>query len=259
MRPDESLPSFEVGGVRIHAVTLADTLAVLESWIARRERQYVILMGAHGVVEAQDDPELRAIAGGAGLVTNDGMPNVWLGRLKGHKGVEKVYAPDIMNAAYEHGLAAGWRHFLYGGGPGVAERLRARLEERFPGIRIVGAATPPFGEPGDLDIATTVEEIDASRAEIVWVGLGCPKQDRWMARFRPFLEAPVLVGVGAGFDFLSGVKPLAPRWIQRSGFEWLFRALSEPRRLGPRYAVVIPRYLLLVAKELGRNMRGRSR
>ena len=242
--------SFQIAGARIDAVDLEQTLAVLGRWIRERRREYVVLLGAHGVVEMRSDPELRRIDNAAGLVTCDGMPNVWLGRWKGHRGVEKVYAPDVMLAAFDRGRALGWRHFFYGGKPGVAETLAAKMAARFPGLQVVGTYSPPFGPLSDSEAETVVAQIDASGADLVWVGLGCPKQDYWMAAFRPRLQAPVLLGVGAGFDFLAGTQPLAPRWVQRSGLEWLYRLASEPRRLGPRYARVIPRYLYCFAREL---------
>jgi N-acetylglucosaminyldiphosphoundecaprenol N-acetyl-beta-D-mannosaminyltransferase len=244
------VPSFEVAGSRIDAVTLERTIAILEEWIRARRREYVVLLGAHGVVEMLGDPELRRIDNAAGLVTPDGMPNVWLGRWKGHREIEKVYAPDIMQAAYAHGLALGWRHFLYGGKEGVAETLAARLGERYPGIVVCGTYCPPFRPLSDEEATSVAAQINAAAPDLVWVGLGCPKQDYWMARFRPLLDAPALLGVGAGFDFLAGTMPLAPRWIQRSGFEWLFRLVSDPKRLWRRYLRVIPRFSWIALREL---------
>lgn len=252
------VPSFEVAGSRIDAVTLPRTLEVLESWIRERRREYVVLLGAHGLVEMQSDPELRRIDNAAGLVTPDGMPNAWLGRWKGFRETEKVYAPDVMLGAFDHGRSRGWRHYFYGGAPGVPERLAARMSERFPGLQVAGTCSPPFRPQGEEEVAATAAEIDASGADLVWVGLGCPKQDYWMARFRPLLAAPVLLGVGAGFDFLSGNKPLAPGWVQRSGFEWLYRLASEPRRLWPRYSRVIPRFTVIFARELLRGRMARA-
>jgi N-acetylglucosaminyldiphosphoundecaprenol N-acetyl-beta-D-mannosaminyltransferase len=244
------VPSFEVAGARIDAVTLDRTVAILESWIRERRREYLVMLGAHGIVEMQSDPDLRRIDNAAGLVTPDGMPNVWLGRWKGFRNIEKVYAPDVMHAAFVRGVALGWRHFFYGGQEGVADALSEKMRTRYPGLEVVGTCCPPFRLLTDAEALETAREIDSRRPDLVWVGLGCPKQDRWMARFRPLLEAPVLLGVGAGFDFLSDTLPLAPRWIQRSGFEWLFRLLSDPRRLWPRYSRVLPRFALIFLGEL---------
>ena len=249
------IPFFEVAGARIHAVNLEDTLAVLEEWIAAGRREYVVLTGAQGVVEMQSEPDLLAINNAAGLVTPDGAPNAWLGRWRGFATTEKVYAPDIMHAAFARGVSLGWRHYFYGGGFGVAERLTERMTARYPGLVVAGVHCPPFRTLTEDEESADAARIDLTRPDIVWVGLGFPKQDRWMARFRSRLRAPVLLGVGAGFDFLAGNKPLAPRWIQRSGLEWLFRLITEPRRLWPRYSRVIPRYLVYFAREIRRGRR----
>lgn len=243
------LPSFEVAGVKINAVNVETVVAVIDDWIDRGHRDYIVLTGAHGVVEMQDDDELLAINNQAGVTTPDGMPLVWLGRLHGHRAIEKTYAPDIMNATFAVSPERGYRHYLYGGKEGVASALKHVLEKRFPGIEVVGTHCPPFRPLTDDEVSTRAAAINRSGAQVVWCGLGCPKQERWMARFRPLLEAPVLIGVGAGFDFLTGNAPLAPRWVQHSGFEWLFRLASEPKRLWPRYARVVPRFLYYVAAD----------
>jgi N-acetylglucosaminyldiphosphoundecaprenol N-acetyl-beta-D-mannosaminyltransferase len=148
-----------------------------------------------------------------------------------------------MNLAFELGVARGHKHFLYGGRDGVADKLKEILEQRFSGIQIVGTHCPPFRELTNAEAAALAHSINESGANVVWCGLGCPKQEHWMKRFRPLLDASVLIGVGAGFDFLSGEKPLAPRWIQHSGFEWAFRLVSDPARLWPRYSRVLPRFI----------------
>lgn len=244
-----SLPEFFLSGVRIHAIRVADVVATVDDWIANRRAEYIVLTGAHGVVEMQSDAELRGINNRAGLTTPDGMPVVWMGRLKGHATIEKVYAPDVMTALFGHGVSRGYRHFLYGGDQGVAEQLRDVLQRRYPGIQVVGTYCPPFRPLEPREVDEIAAAIDAAAPDIVWVGIGCPKQERWMAKFRPLVRAPVLVGVGAGFDFLSGRKPLAPRWIQRSGFEWLYRLVSEPGRLWPRYSRVVPRFIYIAVRD----------
>jgi len=248
-------PSYNVLGARVDVVRRADVVPIFADWIRERRKTYVVLTGVHGVVEMQDDPTLLEVYNGAGLSTADGMPIAWMGWRHGFWSAEKVYAPDIMVAAFGGGVARGWRHFLYGGDDGVADALAAALEERFPGVAIAGRLAPPFRPLDDAERRAHVEAINASGADIVWVGLGCPKQERWMAAHRPLLEPPILVGVGAGFDFLSGRKPLAPVWIQRSGFEWLYRLASEPRRLWPRYRRVVPRFLAAVARDELRRLR----
>jgi len=247
---ETSLPErFEISGVRIDALRVHDTVELIDRFIREGRREYIVLTGAHGVVEMQADDELRAINNRAALVTPDGMPVVWIGKLHGHRGIEKVYAPDIMALEFERGVARGHKHFLYGGKEGVADALKLALEARFPGIQVVGTYCPPFRALTEAESSDLIEKIDGSGADIVWCGLGCPKQEKWMAQFRPRLRAAVLIGVGAGFDFLSGAKPLAPKWVQQSGFEWLYRMASEPRRLWPRYSRVVPRFIYFAARD----------
>ena len=245
-------------GVRVHAVNPESSAEVMARWIEEGRRDYVVLTGAHGVVEMQEDDELHAINEAAGLTTPDGVPIVWVARLRGFRGVSKCAAPDLMDAVFRRGLDRGWRHFFYGGGDGIAELLAEKLRERYPRLVVAGTMTPPFRALTDDEVAATARAIDDARSDIVWCGLGCPKQERWMARFRPLVRAPVLVGVGAGFDHLAGVKPLAPEWVRHSGFEWLQRLASEPRRLWPRYRRVVPRFLAgAVREEVGRVLRRR--
>lgn len=243
-------PRANILGVGISALTMRWTLEIIDSWIERDERRYICVATVHSVMEAQRDPALRAILNQSGLTTPDGMPLVWLSRRLGFPHVERVYGPDLLLALAEHGLERGYRHFFYGGAPGVAERLADRLRERFPGIRIAGVYAPPFRPLLREEDALVVALINRLRPEIVWVGLGCPKQEHWMAEHVERLEVPVLIGVGAAFDFLSGVKRQAPRWMQHHGLEWLFRLAQEPRRLWRRYLLDNPRFVLAVALQL---------
>lgn len=240
-------------GVGISSINMAQAIATINSWIQERQRShYVCVTGVHGVMEAQHDPALKRIHNEADLVTPDGMPLVWLNRLFGQQHVGRVYGPDLMLAVCQRSLTGGYRHFLYGGADGVPQRLAASLQQRYPGLHIVGSYSPPFRALTASEDAEIVERINASGADIVWVGLSTPKQERWMAAHVHQLQAPVLIGVGAAFDFHAGLKPQAPRWMQQSGLEWFFRLLSEPRRLGPRYLVNNPQFLwLLLLSTLG--------
>lgn len=230
-------------GVGVSAITMDEALATIEGWIASREHQYICVRDVHGVMKSQRDATLRQIHNAAGLVTPDGMPLVWLARLKGFRHVERVYGPDLMLACCQLSISRGYRHFFYGGAEGVAQRLASRLRERFPGLAIAGTLSPPFRllEPNEDE--ETVRNINQTHPDIVWVGLGTPKQERWMSAHVGRLDAPVLVGVGAAFDFHAGVKAQAPRWMRRAGLEWLFRLLAEPRRLGPRYLLNNPWFI----------------
>lgn len=237
-------------GVGVSAVNMHMALARIEGWIERREPNYVIPVPAHGIVECLMDERLRKIYNGAGMVTPDGMPIAWISRLMGYRHVDRVYGPDLMMALCERSLNRGYRHFLYGGWPpDVVEKLALRLKNRFPGIQIVGAYCPPFRPVTLEEDATIVETINATRPDIVWIGLGAPKQDFWAESHVGRVAAPVLIGVGAAFDFHSGTKPQAPRWMMRAGLEWFFRLLTEPRRLGPRYLMDNPVFLWNILRQ----------
>ncbi len=237
-------------GVYLSAINIPLALETIDGWITRRERQYVCVTGVHGVMESQTDTGLQRTLNNAGLNTPDGMPMVWVSRLRGYKDVSRVYGPDLMLAACERSLKTGWRHFLFGSTDAILEKLSGRLQARFPNLNIVGMFSPPFGELDPQADARIVQSINEAAPDIVWVGLGMPKQERWMAEHRAALTAPVLIGVGAAFDFHAGVKPQAPRWMQRSGLEWVFRLATEPRRLWHRYFPNVPRFMALEALQL---------
>lgn len=248
-------PRFSVGPVRVNALTF--DAAVDRVLGARDAGQHlsVHFCSAHGVVEASRSDRLRAALLGAEVVAPDGMPLVWVGRLQGQQ-VERVCGPDFMLATLDRGRVLGYRHYLYGGGPGVAQLLAERMSQRFPGVQFVGAGAPPFRPLTDAEDATAVAAINASKADCVWIGLGSPKQDLWVADHRDRLGAAAVLAVGAAFDFHVGSKRRAPLWMQRSGTEWLFRFLSEPRRLWRRYTLVNLRFVALVLHQaLSRNRR----
>ena len=239
-------------GVRISAVDLPSAVQRIVAAIAGGQKGYICIRDVHGVVKCQADEELRCVHNRAFMVTPDGMPLVWALRLAGHRAARRVYGPDLMLALFAAGEGFGVRHFLFGSTAATLARLEAELRARFPAARIAGAYSPPFGDWSPAQEAETVRIINAAAADIVWVGLGTPTQELWMGRARASLDAAMLIGVGAAFDFHSGGKRQAPRFIQRSGFEWLFRLASEPRRLGRRYAVAVPAFLgLALAQATG--------
>ena len=252
--PTMMMPRVNILGVGVSAINMTMALHTIDGWIARHEAHYVCITGVHGVMESQRDAELRRIHNTAGLVTPDGMPLVWLSRLMGFSHVERVYGPDLMLAVCQHSLEKGYRHFFYGGAPRVPETLVARLQSRFPGLQIAGMDSPPFRPLTLEEDETVVAHMNAAHPDIVWVGLSTPKQERWMADHVGRLTAPVLIGVGAAFDFHAGLKKQAPRWMQRSGMEWAFRLMSEPRRLWRRYLINNPWFLWLILHQfLGRR------
>jgi N-acetylglucosaminyldiphosphoundecaprenol N-acetyl-beta-D-mannosaminyltransferase len=225
----------DVLGVGISAIDAAMAVAEIERWIEEGERHYVCVTGVHGVMESQRDESLKEIHNRSGLTTPDGMPMVWAGRRAGASWMERVYGPDLMLALCEKGVERGWTHFLYGGADGVPELLAERLCARFPGLKVAGAYSPPFRPLSPAEEDEVVSMIEAVSPTFVWVGLSTPKQERWMAAFRPRLSTPAILGVGAAFDMHAGRLPQAPPWMQRAGLEWLYRLIKEPRRLWRRY------------------------
>ncbi len=252
-------PRAPVLGLGVSTITFRDALDALDAFVRARRPHYVCITGVHGVIACRSDAELRAIHEAAALVTPDGMPLVFMANRLGFGPVERVYGPDLMRAVCADSARRGYRHFLYGGAPGVAEGLAETLRRHYAGIAVVGTHCPPFRPLTAAEDAAIVAEINAARPDIVWVGLSTPKQERWMAAHHGRLDVPVMIGVGAAFDFLAGTKRQAPRWMQRSGLEWLFRLATEPRRLAGRYASIVPRFLALAGLQLAREAFGRSR
>ncbi|HET9011447.1 MAG TPA: WecB/TagA/CpsF family glycosyltransferase [Gemmatimonadaceae bacterium] len=243
-------PRVNVLGVGVSAINMELALATIGGWVEGGTPHYVCVSGVHGVIESQRSASLRHIHNAAGLVTPDGMPLVWIGRVVVGPHVDRVYGPDLMLACCERFVSRGYRHFLYGGAPGVPEQLAARLQARMPGLIIAGTYSPPFGAISPEQDEDIVRMINEAEPDLVWVGLSTPKQERWMHEHRARLSAPVLLGVGAAFDFHAGLKRQAPRWMQRNGLEWLFRLLSEPRRLGRRYLVNNPQFVWLLLRQV---------
>ena len=245
----------DVLGVHVTPGSVPALVETILKWIANGEREYVTFTGVHGVMESQRDSALVAMHNAAGWVACDGMPLVWSSRVAGFRDAERVYGPDVMLAlsatAAEHGL----RCFLYGGKPGTPDSLAGHLAERFPGLEVVGSHSPPFRDLTAAEIDDEIALINGARPDLVWVGLSTPKQERWMAARRSSLDAPVLLGVGAAFDIHAGLVPQAPRWMQRTGLEWLFRLGVEPRRLASRYLRNNPAFVWRIVRSRPRPVR----
>jgi N-acetylglucosaminyldiphosphoundecaprenol N-acetyl-beta-D-mannosaminyltransferase len=237
-------------GIGVSAITLDRAVSTIEQWIERRTQKYVCVTGAHGIIESRHDPQLRRIHNEAGMVTPDGMPLVFMARRLGFKSVSRVYGPDLMRRFTEISAQKGYRQFYYGGGAGIAEQLAATLKARYPTLSIAGTMTPPFRPLTPEEDEATVARINELAPDIVWVGLSTPKQEFWMASHIGRLNAPVLVGVGAAFDFLAGTKSQAPVWMQQSGLEWAYRLVHEPRRLWRRYARIVPLFFVLALAQI---------
>jgi N-acetylglucosaminyldiphosphoundecaprenol N-acetyl-beta-D-mannosaminyltransferase len=228
-------PRVDVLGVGISCLTLESSVAQVARWVAEGKRHYVCVTGVHGVMESQRDVELKRIHNSSGMTTPDGMPMVWCARLARQRHVSRVYGPDLMLAVLSRACAEGWGSFFYGGGPGIAEQLARRLADRFPGLVVAGTYAPPYRALTPEEDSDIVQRINASGAHLVWVGLGTPKQERWMVSHVHRLQANAVFGVGAAFDIHAGTLAQAPLWMQRSGLEWSYRLAREPRRLWRRY------------------------
>ena len=242
---------YAVLGTRVDAVQTPDVIAQMERWVESRENcRYIAVTGMHGVIEARHDRLFREALRGADLVVPDGMPLVWLGRRQGFRLPRRVYGPELMLRFWQQTNDKGYRHFFYGGAPGVATALASRFEREFPGHRIVGTFSPPYRPLTPDEDSAVIRMIHGARPDFVWVGIGTPKQERWMHAHRELLGPCILVGVGAAFDFHTGRTRSAPRWMGEHGLEWLFRLCQEPRRLWRRYLVNGPQFAGLVLLEL---------
>jgi N-acetylglucosaminyldiphosphoundecaprenol N-acetyl-beta-D-mannosaminyltransferase len=219
-------------------------------FIEERRKGYVCVTGVHGIMEAQRDASFRTILNRAFLCTPDGMPTVWVGRLQGHQQMRRVYGPDFMLEMCKASLQPGYRHFLYGGNVGVAEKLQRRLQVLVPGVEIVGTYTPPFRALRRHEEDELVKLVAELGPDIVWVGLSTPKQERFMARMIDRLDTRLMIGVGAAFDIHAGLVADAPSWMKISGLQWLYRLLKEPRRLARRYLTNNPQFLWQIVLQL---------
>lgn len=237
-------PTAEVLGVPMALTDYDRTMDWIDATIATRGRGYVCVAAVHTVMVFQEDAELREAVLKSDLTVPDGTPIVWAMNALGHPLSQRVYGPELMARHCERSVKTGARIFLYGGAnQGALVQLALNLRRRYPGVRIVGGYSPPYRKLSAEEEDAVASEINASGADIVWVGIGVPKQEKWMAAMRDRLDAPVLIGVGAAFDFHAGRVAQAPDWIQALGMEWAFRLSREPRRLWKRYAMYNPKFV----------------
>ena len=247
--PAPRLDSRAILGMRVHATSYADVVRRVASWAGARESRYVCEAPVHMVMESHDSREYRDVINGADLVTPGGMPIVWMMRMLGIHGQPRVYGPAITLKVCEYAALHGLKVGFYGGTEKSVASLLSEMERRYPGLNIVYSYSPPFRRLTPEEDTKVRQEIESSGVQILFVGLGCPKQERWMAEHRPGVRA-VMLGVGAAFDFISGEKPQAPLWMQSIGTEWLFRLCTEPRRLWFRYFWHNPRFVALALIQL---------
>ena len=227
----------------------SDCIQLILSWVLGGESRYACIANVHTIMEAYDSVVFRRLVNNADLVTSDGMPLVWMMRAKGVKRQERVYGPTLMLKVIESAARENVPVGFYGSAPKVLESLVHRMQARYKGLKVAFSCSPDFRPMSLEEDASIIEKINQSGTRILFVGLGCPKQEYWMAEHRGRVNA-VMIGVGAAFDFHSGLKPQAPAWMQRVGLEWLFRLAAEPRRLWKRYLYHNPRFMVLAVGEL---------
>lgn len=237
-------------GTKISATNLKNAILYVEDCIKRGSKTYICIAPVSTVVDAQGNDEYRRIINNSGMTTPDGMPLVWLGKLKGEHIIERTYGPDLMLALCEQGQKKGYKHYLYGGTENTCSLLRKVLKKKFPDIEIKGHQAPPFRPSRAQEDEGVIDEINRLNPDILWVGLGSPKQDYWMHQHREKLNVPIMIGVGAAFDFIAGTKRQAPLWMRHCGLEWLFRLCCEPRRLWKRYLFGNTRFIYFLIKDM---------
>jgi N-acetylglucosaminyldiphosphoundecaprenol N-acetyl-beta-D-mannosaminyltransferase len=249
-------PTADVLGVPLALTDYERTMDWMDAVIQQRQQGYVCVAAVHTVMASHEDAELADAVQHASLVVPDGQPLVWAMNAMGHHLPTRVYGPELMARYCERSALTGARMFLYGGrNQGALVQLALNLRTRYPGVKIVGGYSPPFRDLTAEEEDALVAEINRSEADVVWVGIGVPKQEKWMAAMRDRLDAPVLVGVGAAFDFHAGLVPQAPDWMQSSGLEWAYRLAHEPRRLWKRYARYNPLFVASFARQWSRSKR----
>lgn len=243
----QKIQSFDVLGIPISVVTLDSAATYIEQWAKDLRGRFVCVREVPSLMASLESEELVSLHKRASMVTPDGMPLVWIGRARGFK-VSRTCGPDLMDLVLSRSPNSNLRHYFYGGQEGIAKKLAERFTSKYPGCQIVGWECPPFRQLTETEELEVRHRIIASRADVVWVGISSPKQDLWMARNVDLLSQ-TLIGVGAAFNFHTGAVRRAPKWMQRSGLEWLHRLCSEPGRLWRRYLILAPKFLIAVCIE----------
>ena len=257
-RPTE-IRTRELLGIPVAMTDYAETMDVMDGMIARGERGWVCAVAVHAVTLAQTDPEMRQALTASALTVPDGMPLVWAVNLLGEDLPNRVYGPELMSRYNDRCAEAGHRVWLFGGrDQGSLVQLALSMRRKHPGIQIVGGYSPPFRDLTDEEESALAAQINAQRPDVLWVGTGVPRQEKWMARMCERLDVPVMCGVGAAFDFHAGRISQAPGWMQERGLEWTYRIAQEPRRLLPRYLYYNPRFLVAFSRQLARERRRKA-
>lgn len=243
--------SIEVAGTRVDMVQISEIVAVMNRWIMDKSyHNYIVVSNADTVVRSREDAAMRQAVNSSSLSIPDGISLVLLVRARGVPLKSRAYGPDLMLEFLKASEENGFSHFLYGATEETLEKLVSNIRKSYPKVRIAGSYAPPFRPLTQEEDAKVVDLINHCAPDVLWVGIGCPKQELWMYAHKNRLNVPVMAGVGAAFDFISGVKRQAPAWIRNNGFEWLFRLFCEPKRLWRRYLINNFKFLFYVSKEL---------
>ena len=253
MNNAHGFPTFDIRGVSVTAIDLASACELICRHAVDAHGEYVTVTGAHGIVESAYDERIRNSHLQAFMVVPDGMPLVWLGRMLGFRSMSRVYGPDLMAGMFANEQGRQLRHFFYGADPSVVTKLCNVLQASFGKFNLVGTYSPPMKQLGFVERDDILARIRNLKPDLVWVGLSTPKQELWMQMHMPTIGAGIAIGVGAAFNLVSGVTAQAPRWVQRSGLEWLFRLSIEPKRLFKRYLFIVPRFLFFMTEALAKH------
>jgi len=246
----QTFPRVNVLGVGIHGINMQQAVLYLLDAALHRRKGYVCVTGVHGIMEAQRDASFRRTLNNALLTTPDGMPTVWVGKAESHRMMGRVFGPDLMRELCRASVPLGLKHFLYGGAPDVAQELKRSLEEKIPGVQVVGTYTPPFRPLNLQEYAKLTKQVEQTRPDFFWVGLSTPKQERFMAAHLQTLQTTVMLGVGAAFDLHTGRMKDSPDWVKNSGLQWAHRLLQDPRRLWKRYLINNPKFLAAITAQM---------
>ncbi len=246
---ERKLNKFYILGTGISAIDMNDACSVAVEAISNRQKKYICVCPVSTVMECKRNEKVLKSVNSADLATPDGMAVVWIGRILGYKNIRRVYGPELMQNICDISVKKGYRNYFYGSSQDTLNKLQVGLSSKYPGLIINGSFSPPFRKLTEEEDSKIVEEINRSNSDIVWVGLGSPKQDLWMYEHREIINAPVMIGVGAAFDFMAGTKPQAPSWVRNNGFEWLFRLVTEPKRLWRRYLVDCPLFIVYILSD----------
>jgi N-acetylglucosaminyldiphosphoundecaprenol N-acetyl-beta-D-mannosaminyltransferase len=243
-------------GVDFDLISSEEVVRTVHEWRQSARRGYVVLTNPHSVLTCRRDPRMAEATAAASLTLPDGVGIILAARILGHRHQGRVAGPSLMLRLCDWGRPYGYRHYFYGGAEGVAERLAANLSNRYPGLDVAGTSCPPFRQLSPEEDRRTLEQINASMPDVLWVGLGAPKQEKWILDHADRITAPVMIGVGAAFDFHAGRVPWAPPWVRRFGLEWAYRLACEPTRMWRRN-LDSPLFLLAVLRQkLGILLRG---